>query len=64
MAKLTMEWLHYSHNWGAVRGHSPFGCTVMGRGQSGRAHALRRFSALTRRFLLDFYHLFGVVLRP
>ena len=64
MAKLTMEWVHYSHNWGAVRGLSLFGCTVMGRRRSGRAHALGRFSALTRRFLLDFYHLCGVVLRP
>lgn len=64
MAKLTMEWVHYSHNWGIVSGLSLFGCTVMGRRRSGRAHALGRFSALTWRFLLDFYHIGGVVLRP
>ena len=55
MAKLTMEWVHYSHNWGAVRGHSPFGCTVMGRALGGHGHVWE--SNRARHFMvnIDFY---------
>lgn len=55
MAKLTMEWLHYSHNWGAVRGLSLFGCTVMGRALGGHGHVWE--SNRARHFMvnIDFY---------